>query len=84
MTIFILFIVFVYAVYKMQLLLDKDESRVQRSIEENAFDEDYSFSSKEGFNVAFALSSYENPNEVYIDESYGRLRLIHHVRNDSA
>ena len=31
-TILVLFVVFVYAVYKVQLLSDKDESRVQRTL----------------------------------------------------
>lgn len=80
-TILVLFIVFVYAVYKVQLLSDKDESRVQRTLEENYFDYKKSVSNKEGaFNVAFSLASYEAPNEFLTDyESYGRLRLIYHL-----
>lgn len=58
-TILVLFVVFVYAVYKVQLLSDKDESRVQRTLEENYFDYQKFVSSHHGeFNVAFALASY--------------------------
>ena len=69
----------IYAIYKVQLLIDKDESRVQKTLEEQYYDQDDSFSSTmQGFNVAFAISSYaDSAKSIYQDESYGRLRLIY-------
>lgn len=75
-TVFILSIVLIYAIYKYELLVDKEESRIQKTLQENYFGEDTKFTSTDGFNVAFALSSYTNKEQFYIDNSYGRLRLI--------
>ena len=67
----------------MELLAAKDESRVQKTLEENALDEDYMFSSKDGFNVAFALSSLTKPTEFVTEfESYGRLQLLYNTKNN--
>ena len=84
-TVFIISIVLIYAVYKYQLLIDKEESRLQKTLEENYFDETHAFSTAQGFNVAFALSSYSNKSQFFTDNSYGRLRLLLHTReNDGA
>ena len=56
-TIFTLSIVFAYAIYKFELLIQKEEARVQRSVEEEFYDGNFTYTREEGFNVAFALDS---------------------------
>lgn len=60
-TVFILSVVFIYAVYKFQLLIDKDESRIQKVLIENFFDETKYLSQSEGFNLAYGIASYKEP-----------------------
>ena len=75
---FILSIVLIYAVYKFQLLIDKEETRLQRIVEELYFDRNYTFDRSTGFNVAFALTSgFAETKTYHSDESYGRLRLLY-------
>ena len=83
-TIFILSIVLVYAIYKFELLVAKDESRLQTTVEESYYDETYTFSSSQGFNMAFGISSYQNSDLYYNDprfHEYGRLQLLLHTRD---
>lgn len=76
-TIFILTIVFAYAIYKFDLLIQKEEARVQRSTEEEYFDSNFNYTKEQGFNVAFALDSNGKLDENFNDlSSYGRLRLL--------
>ena len=84
-TVLVLAIVIFYAVLKAIQLFEKDLSRIQRTLEEDYFDQEKFVTNRNGdFNVAFALASSDTPNEV-IDsfESYGRLRLIYHTKFDS-
>ena len=78
--------VLVYAVYKLELLMSKDESRIQITINKSYFAETHSFSSKQGFNVAFGISSYADTS-LYFDgpeyHKYGRMRLLMHTRDSS-
>lgn len=83
-TVFIISVVLIYAVYKYQLLIDKEESRVQKTLEENYFDEDHTFSTTQGFNVAFSLSSYSNKELFFSDARYGQLRLLLHERDNKS
>ena len=77
----ILSVVLVYAVYKFELLIGKEQSSLFRTTEEDYYDESYKFTSEDGFKVAFALSSFQSTGSFYEDESYGRLRLIKHLRD---
>lgn len=74
----------VYAIYKFELLVAKDESRLQTTVEESYYDETYTFSSSQGFNMAFGISSYQNSDLYYNDprfHEYGRLQLLLHTRD---
>ena len=85
-TIFVMTMVLIYAVYKFENLVAKDESRVQISIENSYFNETEIFSSKRGFNMAFGLSSYSDTSS-YFDgpeyHKYGRVRLLMHTRDST-
>lgn len=77
----ILSIVLVYAVYKFELLIGKEQSSLFRTTEEDYYDESYKFTSEDGFKVAFALSSFKSTSSFYENPSYGRLRLIKEIRD---
>ena len=71
----------VYAVYKFELLIGKEQSSLSRTTQEDYFKQDYTFSSKDGFKVAFALSSYTDTSAFYDDRRYGKLRVIKQLRD---
>ena len=58
--------VLIYSVYKLELLMSKDESRVQITIQESYYNETHSFSSNQGFNMAFGISSFSDTS-LYFD-----------------
>ncbi len=71
----------VYAIYKFELLIGKEQSSLSRTTQEDYYKQDFTFSSKDGFKVAFALSSYTDTSTFYEDLRYGKLRVIKQLRD---
>ena len=53
----IVIVISLYAIYKWQIMIAKDETIVQRTLETDYHNDGFKFSSSQGFNIAFGLSS---------------------------
>ena len=81
-TVFILSIVLIYAIYKLELLIAKEEARIQSNVEDFYYDSSFSVDRERGFNMAFSLQSNSgaSQSESFDDETFGRLRLLYYDR----
>lgn len=68
-----------YAAFKFQIMLDYGANIILEPLHEQHFDNDYSFGSEQGFQVAFAMTAYDSSPELQAGtqsswyETYGRL-----------
>ena len=77
LTVVIFWVVSFYAIYKWQLLIDKDEARITLTVEEDYFTENDSVINRndDGFNIAFGIFSLLDRSIVEEDESIGTLKI---------
>ena len=77
LTVFIILTVSFYAIYKWQLLIDKDEARITLTIDEGYFKENNSTITRENdkFNIAVGIASSIFLTTLVEDKSYGDLSV---------
>ena len=64
-----------YGVLKAQIMLEYRENTIQEPIEPNYFGNDFVYSSKDGWHVAFGLTAYDSSSDpAPFDDTYGKLR----------
>lgn len=73
LTVFIIMTVSFYAIYKWQLLIDKDEAKIALVIEEGYFIENNSTISslEDGFNIAVGITSGNSLSKLHEDKTIG-------------
>ena len=52
-------------------MLNFEDNSIQEPMQENYFAADYVYGSRDGWRVAFGLTSYDSSLEEQLDESYG-------------
>ena len=77
LTVFIILTVSFYAIYKWQLLIDKDEARITLTIDEGHYNENNSTITRENdkFNIAVGIASSVFLTTLVEDKSYGELSV---------
>ena len=64
-------ILILYSIQKFLILRGFDDTSIQQSLLLNVYDPDVSKSRELGFNVAFGLTYWEDPESFEIDPDYG-------------
>ena len=75
-TILLAIVLTIYSYRKVNILINREEEDTTQHVSEYEINERETFSFKNGFNVAVALTSYSSETEMELDPSYGRLRFI--------
>ena len=85
LTLIIVLVVALYAVYKWQLLIEKDQVTVSFSKEENYFDETSILDPASRFNLAVGIYDRKNRDNLVFDESFGKLsvKMIEYSKSKS-
>ena len=68
-------VVLAYTVYKISVLEGKTSIDILQAVKENHFDDSYVFGSKQGLNVAIAVTSLADPSPKLVDPTYGRIKF---------
>ena len=67
-----------YGLYKLQLLIDKEETSFSTRIDEGYFNKEnqtFSFSQEIGFNIAVGLYHNLDRTKIHNDETYGKFNV---------
>ena len=76
MTLLTIITVALYAVYKWQLLVDKEETSLTLKIKENYYDtRQHVFDQDSGFNIALGIYKDMSRTELFQDDSYGKFAV---------
>ena len=73
LSLFLLIGTFVYAFQKLIILIERSDFEVKQSVRGNYFTSDDVFTYKNGFNIAFGFTAYDNEQEWILDPTYGEL-----------
>ena len=74
---FLLFVILIaYTYYKFNIMLEKKAVDILSAVKQDYFQEDYTFGSKQGFNIAVAVFDPFDPSSYrQLDRSYGQVRF---------
>ena len=83
LTVIIIVSILLYALYKWQLLIDKDEAQISLTIEESYYrSNESSFTRAGGFHLAVGILSTFKHDKLFEDQTYGDLRVIQKHTNE--
>lgn len=70
-------VVLLYAYLKADVLVSRRDVDILSTIDDNKFTPDYEFTAENGFNIAIALTAYDNDPMPILDPSYGEIVFTH-------
>ena len=75
---FLLFVILVvYAYYKLSIMINKKAVDILSAVKQDFFEPEYTFGSKQGFNIAVAVFDPFDPSSYrQLDRSYGQVRFL--------
>ena len=76
LTLFISTILIVYTGFKMNIMIEKKDNIMFSTIKEFYYDQDYVMDSSKYFNLAFALTGFDNEHESVLDPSIAEIEFI--------
>ena len=68
----------VYAIVEFAVVYEYGDTRIMHYSTDSFFDDDYIFSSDDGFEVAFAMTYFNSDPEPIDDHDYGELVAMYH------